>query len=182
MTTTPKSWSQWIFSWCPQRRLYVFMVLLRQRRRAIHFNVTAHPTAAWTAQPLIEAFPEDTASRFLLRDRDAIYGQTLTDRVYGLGNRRNLDSPPKSLAERFCRKISRESLRLECLNHVIILNEPHLKRILKIYLEYYHQHRTHLSLQKDAPHPRPVEPTNLRKVFSIPQVGGLHHSYHRRAT
>ncbi len=91
------------------RLLYVLVILSHQRRRVVHFNVTAHLTAAWTAQQLVEAFPEDTAPRFLLRDRDAIYGQTLTDRVYGLGNRRNLNGPAKSMAESIRREISRQS-------------------------------------------------------------------------
>jgi transposase InsO family protein len=146
----------------------------------VHFNVTAHPTAAWTAQQLIEAFPEDSVPRYLLRDRDSIYGLALRERAQGMGIDEVLTAP-HSPWQNACVERLHGSLRHECLNHVIILNERHLKHILKSYWEYYHQYRTHLALGKDTPQTRPVEPIRWGSVYARAQVSGLHHSYHRRA-
>lgn len=146
----------------------------------IHFNITAHPTATWTAQQLVEAFPEDTTPRFLLRDRDRIYGFDFRERVRGLGIEEILTAPQSPWQNAFVERFH-GSLRRECLDHAIILNEHHLKRIVKSYLLYYHRYRTHLALGKDTPQFRPVEPACLGRVYSMPQVGGLHHSYHRHA-
>jgi len=150
------------------------------RRRAIHFNVTAHPTAEWTARQIAEAFPWDSAPRYLLHDRDCTYGEAFQQRVGGAGNPGSADDPrspwQNAYAERFI-----GSLRRECLDHIIILNESSLKRILKTYFEYYEHSRTHLSLEKDAPVSRAVQLPELGRVIELPQVGGLHHRYERRA-
>jgi hypothetical protein len=114
--------------------LFVFVVLAHHRRRVLHFNVTEHPTAEWTAQQVVEAFPWDTAPR----------------------------------------------IRREILDHVIILGESHLRRLLADYLDYYQLSRTHLSLDKDAPDPRDVQPPTMGEVVALPKVGGLHHRYERR--
>jgi len=162
------------------RLLFVFVVLGHERRHAIHFNVTAHPTAEWTARQIAEAFPWDSAPRYLLHDRDCIYGAAFHQRVGEMGILEVLTAPrspwQNAYAERFI-----GSLRRECLDHIIILNESSLKRILKTYFEYYEHSRTHLSLEKDAPVSRSVQLPELGRVIELPQVGGLHHRYERRA-
>jgi transposase InsO family protein len=162
------------------RVLYVFVVLAHDRRRVLHFNVTEHPTAAWTAQQMVEAFPDHTVPRYLVRDRDGIYGHDFTTRVDGLGIRQvpiSARSPWQNCyAERMI-----GSIRRECLNHVIVINEWHLRRILKSYFDYYHRSRTHLSLDKDAPESRPVQDLQAGRIIQIQEVGGLHHRYERRA-
>jgi putative transposase len=160
--------------------LYVFLVLAHDRRRIVHFNVTAHPTAEWTAQQLREAFPFDQIPRYLLRDRDRIFGGEFRKDVKAMGIEEVLSAPrspwQRAYVERFV-----GTIRRECLDHVIVFNEAGLYRHLKSYVAYYHQSRTHLSLAKDAPEPRPVHPLELGAVVAIPQVGGLHHRYERRA-
>ena len=160
--------------------LYCFVVLRHDRRRVAHFNVTAHPTARWTAQQVIEAFPFDESPRFLIRDRDAIYGQHFRERIKHLGIEEVIiayRSPWQSpYVERLIGSIRRESL-----DHVIVFNEAHLRRILTSYFTYYHEARTHLSLDRNAPIPRSVEPPSHGPVIAIPQVGGLHHLYTRAA-
>ena len=162
------------------RVLYCFLVLRHDRRCVIHFNVTQHPTAIWTAQQLIEAFPWDEAPKYLIRDRDSIYGNDVRQRVKNMGVeevRTAFRSPWQSpYVERLI-----GSIRRECLDHMIILNEAHLMRILKSYFAYYHESRPHLSLDRNAPIPRKVEPSDHGDVVSIKQVGGLHHRYARAA-
>lgn len=162
------------------RVLYVFFVLSHDRRRILHFNVTAYPSAAWTAQQVREAFPFDTAPRYLIRDRDGIYCDVFRDRVGNLGIEEVVTAPrspwQNPYAERFV-----GSIRRECLDHVIVLNEAHLKRMIDRYLDYYHQSRTHMGLDDEPPEPRRVEPPELGPVHAIPQVGGLHHRYTRLA-
>src|SRR5712664_1123417 len=150
---------------------YVFIVLGHDRRRAIHFNVTAHPTAEWTARQVAEAFPWDSAPRYLLHDRDCIYGESFHQRVGEMGIREVLTAPrspwQNPYAERFI-----GSLRRECLDHIIVFNESSLRRILRAYFDYYEHSRTHLALEKDAPVSRAVEPREADIVVEIPQVGG----------
>jgi transposase InsO family protein len=132
------------------RVIFVLVVLAHHRRRVVHFNVTEHPTAAWTAQQLVDTFPDDTAPSYLLRDRDTVYGDAFRQRVRGM---RILDvltaahSPrPNPFVERLI-----GSIRQECLDHGLGLHEPHRSRILTRYFAYYHRPRTHLSLETDAP-------------------------------
>jgi len=158
------------------RILYVFIVLSHDRRHIVHFNVTAHPTAMWTAQQLVEAFPFESAPRYLLRDRDSIYGDQFRHRVKSLGIKEVLTAPRSPWQNPHVERII-GSIRRECLNHVIIINERHLRRQLKSYSTYYHEARTHLSLDKQSPVPRSIEPLEQGKVVAIPHVGGLHHEY-----
>jgi hypothetical protein len=146
----------------------------------LHFNVTEHPTAAWTAQQLVEAFPYDTVPRYLVRDRDGIYGYDFTTRVDGMGIRQVSISARSPWQNCYAERMI-GSIRRECLNHVIVINEWHLRRILKSYLSYYHRSRTHLSLDKDAPASRPVQDRQAGRIIQIGEVGGLHHRYERRA-
>ena len=162
------------------RVLFVFIVLRHDRRRIVHFNVTEHPSAEWTAQQMVDAFPWDTAPRYLVRDRDQTYGAYFDTRVDGLGIEQVLTAPRSPWQNPFVERMI-GSIRRECLDHVIVLDERHLKRILRKYVDYYHSCRTHLSLEKDAPEPRRVELPAMGKVSAIPKVGGLHHHYTRRA-
>jgi transposase InsO family protein len=162
------------------RVLYVFVVLAHDRRRVVHFNVTKHPTAAWTAQQMIEAFPEETAPRFLLRDRDRIYGEEFRRRVAGMRIEEVMTAPHSPWQSPYVERLI-GSIRRECLDHVIVLGENHLRRIMRSYIAYYHRSRTHLSLCKDAPEPRAKQPPDLGAVIEIAEVGGLHHRYERRA-
>jgi len=162
------------------RILFAFLVMRHDRRHVVHFNVTAHPTAAWTAQQIVEAFPEDTAPRFLIRDRDGIYGDVFQQRVRNIGIEEVVCAAQSPWQNPYCERLV-GSIRRECLDHVIILNERHLLRILRLYLDYYHESRTHLSLNRNAPIERKVEPPHLGPVLAIPQVGGLHHRYCRAA-
>ncbi len=160
--------------------LYVFVVLSLERRRLLHVNVTAHPTAAWTAQQMIEAFPEETGLRYLIRDRDAIYGTEFQRRVEGMGLVQVPIAPrspwQNAYAERFV-----GSLRRECLDHVIALNERHVCRVVSSYARYYNRARTHLALAKDAPEPRGIQARAMGCIVAFPEVGGLHHRYERVA-
>ncbi|MCP4470588.1 MAG: transposase family protein [Gammaproteobacteria bacterium] len=162
------------------RVLYVFIVLSHDRRRVVHFNVTEHPTAQWTAQQLVEAFPFDSAPRYLLRDRDAIYGDLVQRRIRGLGIEEVVTAPRSPWQNSFCERVI-GSIRRDCLDHVIVLDERHLRRILREYLNYYHTCRTHLSLNKDPPETRTVEPPEMGDIVAFPHVGGLHHRYGRMA-
>ena len=161
------------------RVLVVFVVLLHHRRRIVHFNITEHPTAAWTAQQVIEVFPNDTAPRRLLRDRDAIYGGAC-QRVAGMGIGEVLSGPSSPWQNPYPERLI-GSIRRDCLNHVVVLGEQHLRRVLTAYFGYYHRSRTHLSLAKDAPTPRRVQGVTEGDVITFREVGGLHHRYERRA-
>jgi putative transposase len=160
--------------------LFVLALLTHQRRRIIHVNITEHPTAAWTAQQVIEAFPEDSAPRWLLRDRDAIYGDVFRRRVASIGIVEVVSSPSSPWQNPYAERLI-GSIRRECLDHVIVLGERHLRRLLIAYLAYYHGTRTHLALEKDAPMTRRVQTPAEGPVVAFPEVGGLHHRYERRA-
>ena len=160
--------------------LYALVVLGHERRTVIHFDVTRNPTQGWLARQITEAFPWDTAPRFLLRDRDASYGQTFRDRVQAMAIEEVITAPRSPWQNAYVERII-GSIRRECLNHVIVFNEHHLRRVLSAYFEYHHRSRTHLSLDKDCPEPRPVQPPTTGTVVAFPQVGGLHHRYERRA-
>jgi putative transposase len=160
--------------------LYVFLVLAHDRRRVLHFNVTAHPSAEWTAQQLREAFPFAQLPRFLLRDRDAIFGNDFREHVRGMGICEVLSAPRAPWQRAYVERVI-GSVRRECLDHVIVFHESSLRRILNSYFDYYHRSRTHLSLEKDSPQPRAIQPPEMGSVVAVPQVGGLHHRYERRA-
>jgi putative transposase len=160
--------------------LYVFLVLAHDRRRILHFGVTAHPTAEWTAQQLRNAFPWDTAARYLLRDRDRIFGDDFVKQVRDMGIQEVLSAPRSPWQRSYIERVI-GSIRRECLDHMIVFNEASLYQHVKVFISYYHQTRTHLSLAKDTPETRPVQPTQLGPVIAIAEVGGLHHRYERRA-
>jgi transposase InsO family protein len=162
------------------RVLYVFLVLRHDRRRIVHFNITTNPTAHWTAQQIVEAFPFEEIPRFLLRDRDDIYGSYFCDRVEHLGIEEVLIAPRAPWQNPYCERII-GLIRRECLDHVIVLSEDHLRRILSEYLAYYHKARAHLSLDRNSPFPRSVRAPEKGKVVAKAYLGGLHHCYTRAA-
>ena len=161
------------------RILYVFLILDHERRRVVHFNATQGPSARWTGQQLVNAFPYDSAPKYVIRDRDKIYGADLVRRVHAMGIEQVLIAPRSPWQNAYCERMI-GTLRRECLDHVVVLGEQHLRRILREHLEYYHSSRTHLALDKDAPEPRRREATDGGKVVAVPMVGGLHHRYTRR--
>jgi putative transposase len=161
------------------RVLFVLLVLAHDRRRVVHFNVTEHPTAHWTAQQIVDAFPDDSAAPYLLRDRDSVYGHAFRQRVKGMGIGEVLTAPHSPWQNPFAERLI-GSIRRECLDHVLVLSERHLRHILVRYFPYYHRARTHLALDKDAPDVRPVELRESGGIVEIPEGGGLHHRYVRR--
>jgi transposase InsO family protein len=149
--------------------LYVFIVLSHLRRKILHFNVTATPSARWTAQQLREAFPFTSPPKYLLRDHDSIYGLEFQQcaQTVGLEELRIAPRSPwqSPYVERFI-----GSLRRDCLDHLIVLNRAHLHRVLESYLAYYHGSRTHLGLDEDAPEPRRVQQPWHGKIVAFPEV------------
>jgi putative transposase len=162
------------------RLLFVFVVLRHDRRELLHLNVTEHPTAVWTARQIVEVFPNETAPRYLLRDRDAVYGECFTRCLANMGIREVIIAPKAPWQNPFVERVI-GSIRRECLDHCLILNATHLRRLLHGYIGYYSTARPHQSLDHNSPQPREVHPPELGCVVSIPQVGGLHHLYQRAA-
>jgi len=162
------------------RILFAFVMLRYDRSRVVHFNVTTHPTAEWTARQIVDAFPCNSALRFLIRDRDGIYGERFRERITNMGIEEVVCAPRSPWQNPYCERMV-GSIRRECLDHVIVINERHLRRILASYFEYYHLARTHLSLDRNAPIERAVESPSRGRVIAIPQAGGLHHRYRRVA-
>ena len=160
--------------------LYVFLVLAHERRRILHFHVTAHPTADWTAQQLRNAFPWDSVPRYLLRDRDRIFGDDFTRQVQDMGIEQVLSAPRSPWQRAFIERVI-GTIRRECLDHVIVFNEVGLYQQIKLFTAYYHESRTHLSLAKDSPESRAVQPPDQGRIVAVPHLGGLHHRYYRRA-
>jgi putative transposase len=160
------------------RVLFVFLVLSHERRRGVHFQVTEHPTQEWTMQQMREAFPWDQAPRYLLRDRDAIYGRDFSATTRDMGTEEVLTAPRSPWQNPFAERLV-GTIRRECLDHVVVWNQRSLRRTLRSYFAYYQRSRTHLALAKDAPEPRAVEFPQQGRVVAIPQVGGLHHRYQR---
>ena len=162
------------------RLLYALIVLGHDRRRVMHFNVTQYPTQAWLSRQLTEAFPWATAPRYLLRDRDASYGLAFRNRVQAMGIEEIVTAPRSPWQNPYVERLI-GSIRRECLDHVIIFNERHLRGVLSRYFQYHHRARTHLSLDKDRPQPRRIQPPSAGEIIAFPEVGGLHHRYERRA-
>ena len=163
------------------RLLYGFFVIKHSRRHIVHFNATFNPTASWVMQQLREAFPYDTAPRYLIFDRDAIFSPAVVECVRSLGIepiRISYRSPwQNGTTERWIL-----SCRRELLEHIVVLGQRHLVRLVRSYISYYHEDRGHLGLDKDTPNKRPVtpRPPTTAKVVALPRVGGLHHRYEWR--
>src|SRR6266699_3043689 len=153
--------------------LYVFVIVRLDRRDLVWINVTAHPTAEWVARQMTEAFPWDEAPRYMIRDRDCIYGAVVTRRLRAMGIRDKPIAPASPWQNGFVERLI-GSIRRECVDHIIVLSEAHLRRILKSYACYYDETRTHLALDKDAPVSRRVQRTGVVRSPAI--LGGLHHN------
>jgi transposase InsO family protein len=156
--------------------LYGFVIVRLDRRELIWINVTSHPTAEWIARQMTEAFPWNEAPRYLIRDRDCIYGAVVTRRMRAMGIRDKPTAPASPWQNGFAERLI-GSIRRECVDHFVVLGEAHLGRILRSYAHYYNDIRTHRSLDKDAPVFRPVQRTGSIKPHLI--LGGLHHHYVR---
>jgi transposase InsO family protein len=135
--------------------LFGFLILRHARRELVHLNVTDHPTAAWAVNQLVESFPEETAPKYLRHDRDAIYGDVFVRRVKGLGMSEILIAPRAPWQNPFAERVI-GSIRRESLDHVIVFNERHLRRLLRSYLAYYNATRPDQALHNESPHPREV--------------------------
>jgi transposase InsO family protein len=162
------------------RVLFCFILLSHDRRRILHFNVTEHPTQEWAAQQIVEAFPYDTAPGFLIRDNDGIYGEFFRERVKNMGIDEVRIAPRSPWQNPYAERVI-GSIRRECLDHIIVLNEDHLRRILTEYFAYHHEARTHLSLDRNSPTLRKVCPPEQGSVVAKSYLGGLHHCYTRAA-
>jgi len=160
------------------RVLYVLVILAHHRRRMLHVNVTAHPTATWTAQQLREAFAEEPTPRYALHDRDAIFGQEFRRTLAALGAREVLSAPASPWQNAYCERVI-GSIRRECVDHVIVLGERHLLRLVREYVSHYNAERTHRALDDDAPLGRPVELPEDGSIVAEPRLDGLHHRYRR---
>jgi transposase InsO family protein len=160
--------------------LFVLVILAHDRRRVRHFGITAHPTAAWTAQQLVEAFPWETAPRYLLRDRDVIYGGQFRSRAKSMGIEEVLTAPQSPWQSPYIERVI-GSIRRECIDNVVVLHERHLRRILTAYFDHYHRWRCHQGLDMDCPEPRPIQSPELGDVVEVAESGGMYRQYERRA-
>jgi transposase InsO family protein len=156
--------------------LYALIIVRLARRDLVWINVTPHPTADWIARQITEAFPWNEAPRYLIRDRDRLYGAAVTHRLQAMGIRDKPIAPRSPWQNGFAERLI-GSIRRECVDHVIALGEAHLRRILQTYAGYYNDVRTHRSLDKDAPLSRPVQ--RIGHITSHALLGGLHHHYCR---
>jgi transposase InsO family protein len=156
--------------------LYAFVIVRLDRRDLVWINVTAHPTAEWVARQITEAFPWEEPPHYLIRDRDWIYGSVVTRRLRAMGIRDQPTAPASPWQNGFAERLI-GSIRRECVDHIIVLGEAHLRRVLKSCAGYYNSVRTHRSLNKDAPDSRPVQRTGIISSHAI--LGGLHHHYAR---
>jgi transposase InsO family protein len=161
------------------RMLFVLVIVAHDRRRIIRADVTAHPTAGWIAQQLRNAFPEDQAPRYLVHDRDGAFAEVAST-LAGMHVEAVRTAPRSPWQNAYAERLI-GSIRRECLDHVIVVNELGLRRVLASYVAYYTRSRTHLALAKDSPEPRPVQSAFTGRIVATPEVGGLHHRYDRLA-
>jgi len=158
------------------RMLYGFVIVRLDRRALVWINVTTNPTAEWVARQITEAFPWDMAPRYMIRDRDRIYGIVVTRRLRAMGIRDRPTAARSPWQNGYCERAI-GSIRRECLDHVVVFGERHLRHLLRSYTTYYNEARTHLSLNKDAPMSRAAETAG--RIICHPVLGGLHHQYAR---
>src|SRR5438552_1847458 len=162
------------------RVLFVLVVLSHGRRRLRHFNITEHPTAEWTGRQLIEACGLEDSPRYLIRARDQVYGERFSRQAKMLDIRETVIAPRSPWQNAYAERVI-GSIRRECLDHIVVIGERHLRGILSNYVDYYNETRTHLALAKDAPGLRSAQAPSQGRVVEVPRVGGLHHEYRRRA-
>ena len=158
------------------RLLYGLLILRHSRRELLWLGVTAHPNAEWIARQLTEACGWKEAPRYIIRDRDGAYGEAFVRRLAAMGIR---DRPisARSPWQNGCAERLIGSIRRDCLDHVAVFSERHLRHLLSSYQKYYNEVRTHLSLQKDAPVSRDI--SRVGRLLPVPMLGGLHHQYVR---
>ena len=158
------------------RLLYGFLILRHSRRELLWLGVTTHPSAEWIARQLTEAYGWQQAPRYIVRDRDCVYGDVFLRRLRAMGIR---DRPiaQRSPWQNGCAERLIGSIRRDCLDHVVVFGEQHLRHVLNSYQKYYNEARTHLSLHKDSPIPRAVQ--TFGRTLAVPILGGLHHQYIR---
>jgi len=163
------------------RLLFCFVVLSHDRRRIVHFNVTTSPSVEWTAQQVVEAFTANAlVPRYLVRDRNGIYGAFFRRRVKNMGIEEIITSRKSPWQNPYAERVI-GSIRRECFDHLIALSENHFRRCMKQYVRYYNGSRTHCSLHRNAPIARAVAPVSAGQVIAIPHLSGLHHEYRRAA-
>jgi transposase InsO family protein len=156
--------------------LYALVIVRLDRRDLVWINVTTNPTAEWVARQITEAFPWDMAPGYMIRDRDRVYGTVVTRRLRAMGIRDKPIAPASPWQNGFAERLI-GSIRRECVDHIIVLGQAHLRHILKSYARYYNETRTHLALDKDAPLSRTVK--RAGRILCRPILGGLHHEYVR---
>ena len=167
------------------RLLFVLVILAHERRRVVHVAVTDHPTSAWTARQLRNAFPNEESPSHLLHDRDSAFAG-IAATIAAMQIQDVVTAPRSPWQNAYVERLI-GSIRRECLDHVIVLSAAGLQRVMKDYVAYYMRSRTHLSLDKDSPTPRPVMPPTAGRIVAVPEVNGLHaattarpHSRHNR--
>jgi transposase InsO family protein len=158
------------------RLLYAFLILHHGRREILWIGTTSHPSAEWIARQLTEAFGWEEAPRYIIRDRDRAYGDIVVRRLRAMGIRDRPTALRSPWQNGFCERLI-GSIRRDCLDHVVVFDERHLRHLLRSYANYYNQTRTHLSLNKDSPVTRPIE--TVGRILPVPILGGLHHRYVR---
>jgi transposase InsO family protein len=158
------------------RLLYGLLILQHDRRQILWLGVTAHPTAEWISRQLTEAYGWKVQPRYIVRDRDAVYGDVFIRRLRAMGIRDRPTAARSPWQNGYCERAI-GSVRRECLDHVVVFGERHLRHLLRSYTTYYNAARTHLSLNKDAPSPRTVH--SVGRILPTPFLGGLHHLYVR---
>lgn len=162
------------------RLLYAMIIIRLDRRKILHVATTEHPTSEWLSNAVSETFSKNPKPKYLIRDRDSCYGRKFSERLKKLSIREHVIAKQSPWQNMYVERAI-GSIRRECLNRVIIMGEPHLQRILTMYVDYYNRSRTHYSLDQDCPVSRPMHSVDDgNEIVSIPQVGGLHHRYERR--
>ena len=158
------------------RLLYCLLILDHRRRHIASFGITSNPTSEWVARQITEAFPWDEAPEYLIKDRDRASRLAVQQRLAAMDIRDSPPSPRSPWQNGYVERVI-GSIRRECLDHMVVLGEDHLRRVMRAYVHYYNNARTHLSLDKDAPNGRTTQ--SCGAINSIPHLGGLHHQYSR---
>ena len=158
--------------------MYVLVIIEHHRRKLIHFNVTKNPTSEWTIQQIRNMLFDYEAPKYLIRDRDKKYGNLFTEGINNFGIKQIITAYRSPWQNGYCERVI-GTIKRECLDHVIVLNENHLKSILDEYVSYYNKYRPHLGLDKDSPEGRAVQSEG--EIYKVPVINGLHHVYFRQA-
>jgi transposase InsO family protein len=177
--TTPTGLPRWTYSWSQQSLfslLYGLLILKHGRREILWLAATAHPSAEWISRQLMEAYGWEQGPCYLIRDRDRVYGEVFIRRLRAMGIRDRPTAPRSPWQNGYCERLI-GSIRRECLDHIVVFGERHLRHLLRVYANYYNRTRTHLSLHKDSPTSRAVE--SFGRILPVPILGGLHHQYVR---